>query len=149
MLRRLKARSTPIDPTLPLPAKVCVALLVLMGVAALPSGWGLMHPEADGSALGMSVQWLEGTPFDSYIIPGVILFSLFGLGAIATAVVALLRQWPAPYLAFAIGVGLVIWIIVQVSTLRMFFFLQPVMLAWGAVLAILAYLWWRRWWRPA
>jgi hypothetical protein len=149
MFDRLKERSTPVSRSLPLAAKVSIVLLAVMGIAALPSGWGLMHPAADGTALGMPPEWLQGTPFPSFFIPGLILFALFGIGALATAALALVRSWPAPYFSFALGVGLIIWIAVQLLVLRRYFFLQPVMAVWGLALAILALVWWRAVWHRA
>jgi hypothetical protein len=149
MFDYLKQRSTPAGRALPLAAKVSIVLLIIMGVAALPSGWGLMHPAPDGTALGMPSKWLQGSPFSSFLIPGLILFALFGLGALATAALALLRSWPAPYFTFAMGIGLMIWIVVQLLALGRYFFLQPIMFVWGLALVLLAYVWWRAVWRRA
>lgn len=130
----------------PAVAKVAIVLEVLLGIAAIGGGWGLMNPASDGSALGMPVEWLRGTPFASWLIPGLLLFGVFGVGSLVAALAGLLRHWSAPYLAFAVGLGQVIWIVVEAILLRHVGFhpLQPTMLIWGGLIAALAYFWWRR-----
>ena len=131
----------------PASAWVAVGLLVLLGIAALPSGWQLMHPEPDGSALGMSVTLLAASPFSSYLIPGLILFGLFGLGSLAAAVAGLLLHWTGPFAAFAIGCGQMIWIVVEYVMTQAFSFLQPALFVWGMAIAVLGLLWWLDIWR--
>jgi len=122
-----------------------VALLVFLAVGAFFGGWELMHPAADGSGLGMPAEWIQSTPFSSWLIPGLILFMVFGIGSVVAVVAGLLRHWSAPYLTFAIGVGQMIWITVELAMVQRFHpILQPGCFALGAALAILAYVWHRQ-----
>jgi hypothetical protein len=132
--------------SLPIVAKVTIGLLVLLGLVALPSGWTLMTPAPGEAPMGMPLEWLEGSPFSSYFIPGLLLFGVFGVGSLVAAGVGALRHAAGPYLAFAIGAGQMIWITVQVMLLSSagLFFLQPLLFTYGAVIALLSYLWWRR-----
>src|SRR5687768_13830790 len=72
----------PVNPTgeasarrpVPLPLRASlVALLALVGVNALAGGY-----YAVSGAPGVPVEWLRGTPFQSYLIPGLILFCVVG-----------------------------------------------------------------------
>jgi hypothetical protein len=124
---------------------LAVPLLLLLAVGALFGGWELMHPAADGSALGMPLEYLARSPFTSYFIPGLLLFVVFGIGSIVTLGATILRHWSAPYLLFALGVGQVIWITVELAMTQQFHpVLQPALFGWGAVAALLAYLWHRK-----
>jgi hypothetical protein len=107
-----------------------MALLVFLAIGAFFGGWELMHPGADGSGLGMPAEWIKYSPFGSWFIPGLVLFTVFGVGSAVTVLAAILRHWSAPYLTFAIGVGQMIWITVELIVVQQF---HP----------ILAYLWYR------
>lgn len=82
-------------------------------VSAVGGALGLVF--ADG--LGMPVGWLEGTPFGSFLVPGLILLVVVG-GTQANAVLLqhLRHSW---YLAAAAvaGFGMLIWIFVEVAIL--------------------------------
>ncbi len=121
-----------------------MALLAFLAVGAFFGGWELMHPAADGSGLGMPAEWIQSTPFGTWFIPGLILFTVFGVGSTVTLFAAIFRHWTAPYLTFAIGAGQMIWITVELIAVQKFHpILQPGCFAIGAALAILAYLWHR------
>jgi hypothetical protein len=94
----------------------------------------------------MTADWLVGSPFDSFFIPGLLLFSVFGVGSLVTVAAGALRSSLAPYLAFAIGVGQMIWITVEVVIMYRAGFhpMQPFCFALGAAIALTAYAWWRR-----
>ena len=130
---------------------VALGLVAFLAVAALGGGWGLMNPAPDGSGLGMSVSWLEGSPFTSYVIPGLILFGVFGVGSLVTVVAGLLRSSVAPYFAFALGVGQMIWIVVETVIMSKAGFhpLQPFCFTLGVTIALLAFIWWRQVCLPA
>ena len=85
-------------------------------------------------------EWLEGTPFDSYTIPSLILLVAVGGGMGAAALAQLARHSRAAELAITAGLILVGWIVVQVVIIVPdggFSWLQPAMLAVGALVAAL------------
>jgi hypothetical protein len=141
-------------PSLPNVAKVTIGLLVLLGLVALPSGWILMTPAPGEAPMGLPLERLESSPFSTYFIPGLLLFTVFGIGSLVAAWFGARRSPAGPYLAFAIGVGQMIWISVQVLMLSAaavpadapggVSFLQPALFTYGAVTALLSYLWWRK-----
>lgn len=91
-----------------------MAVLVFQGLSGLAGGFGLMS-NPTGEALGMSQEWLADTPFASYVIPGVILFTVLGLGPLAAAFGVFRKTAWARGAAAATGAGLVIWIAVQIA----------------------------------
>jgi hypothetical protein len=46
---------------------------------------------------------LAGSPFDTYLVPGLILFGVLGLGPLVAAGLAWLRRPAAPVAAFVVG----------------------------------------------
>lgn len=112
-----------------------IGLEVVVGANAVYGGIGLMV-----NGLGMPVDWLDGTPFGSWLLPGVFLLAVVAVPMLA-AVVAELRRSRWAYLA-GVGAGAlqVGWILGQLVVLQRYFFLQPVMLAAGLAVAALAWL---------
>ena len=64
----------------PLPgiARLAVALEVFLGVGALFGG-GAFILAPDGHLLGMPTTLLAGSPFPSYLVPGIVLFTFVGV----------------------------------------------------------------------
>lgn len=87
-----------------------VALTAFAGGAALIAG--SVSPDA-GLAIVPPPEYLQGSPFDSYVVPGVILAMVLG-GVHLVAFVMLVRRhrW-AHFTAAAAGFDALIWIFVQ------------------------------------
>jgi hypothetical protein len=86
-------------------------------------------------------EWLEGSPFDSYTVPSLILLVAVGGGMTAALVAVLLGHSRASDLSVAAGLVLLSWITVQVLIIVPrggFSWLQPTMFALGLVIATLA-----------
>jgi hypothetical protein len=134
-------RATPTPrPELRLAGRICVALLVVLGLGALAGGIALLA-EPDGSVMQFDVSLLEGSPFTDFAIPGVILGGLFGVGSLLVAVMGLRRVPVAPFLAFAIGCAQMIWIVVQLAIIEEVSFLHPTFFGVGFVIAVSAAVW--------
>jgi hypothetical protein len=83
-------------------------------------------------------EWLEGTPFNSYVIPSVILLVAVGGGMTAAAAAVLLRLRRAAEASIAAGLTLVVWITAQVLIIVPdggFSWLQPAMFVAGLLVA--------------
>jgi hypothetical protein len=94
--------------------------------------WGL------SGAKNVPRQWLEGTPFDSYLIPSLVLLVGVGGGMTLAAVALLARHRFAPEITVAAGAILVGWITTQVLIIVPdggFSWLQPIMFAAGLFIA--------------
>ena len=123
-----------------------VILLLFLGLGALAGGIALVAAP-DGSAMQFSTSLLEGSPFTDYLVPGLILGGLFGLGSLVVALLAVRREPLAPLLAFGIGIGQMIWITVELAIIREFSPLHVIMFSLGLGLAIDALIWSRPQWR--
>ena len=123
-------------------AWVAVALQVVVGLAAIPVGLQLMA-EADGAPLGLPQAWIDATPFGSWLVPGLFLFAMNGIGQLVAAALIVVRHPVAPWLTGALGVGLMIWIAVQ-AALMPAHVLQPILFTVGTIEGVVALLWLRR-----
>ena len=121
---------------------VALVALVVLGLGSLAGGLALVAAP-DGSIMGFRTSLLEGSPFPDYLVPGLILGGLFGIGSLLTVVLGLREHPLAPFLAFAIGCGQMIWIVVQLGIIgtRNLSFLHPAMFLVGLVIAIAAVPW--------
>jgi hypothetical protein len=113
-------------------------LLALEVVIAVNAVGGAIYGLAGAEDLPQA--WLEGTPFDSYAVPSLILLVVVG-GSMGIAALALLADHRvAPGLSVAAGLILIGWITVQVLIIVPdggFSWLQPAMLAAGGLVAAL------------
>ena len=127
-------------PELRVAGKACIAFLVVLGLGALAGGIALVS-RPDGSVMHFDVAILAGSPFADFTIPGLILGGLFGLGSFVVAALGVARLRIAPFLAFAIGCGQMIWIVVQLAIIREVSFLHPTFFGIGLVIAATAVPW--------
>lgn len=127
-------------PPLGIAGKITVAALVWLGVGALAGGIALMT-RADGSNMGFDTAILAGSPFPDFLVPGLILGGVFGVGSLVVAMMGLRHDPIAPFLAFGIGCAQMIWIAVQLSIIREVSFLHPLMFGTGFVIAVAAVPW--------
>jgi hypothetical protein len=95
-------------------AKGALALEVVLAVGALGGGLVLMIAPR-GEIMPLPLSALAGSPFDTYFMPGLILFGVLGLGPLIAARLAWLRQPLAPIAAFFVGAGLLVWVAVEVA----------------------------------
>ncbi|MBI4941078.1 MAG: hypothetical protein HY830_10050 [Actinobacteria bacterium] len=111
-------------------------VLALVAAAAVYGGVGLVTDR-----IGMTAQWLDGTPFTSWTLPGVALLAGVALPqAVAAGMAVAAHRWAAAAGILA-GIGLVLWIAVQLVVLGRFFWLQPVVVLFGLAEIALAS-WW-------
>lgn len=113
------------------------------GIAAIPVGLMFML-DPSGGTIGLTSGWIEATPFGSYFVPGLYLLAVNGLGMLLLAVLIVLRHWSAPWLTAILGVGLIIWILVQLAVLPERMVLQWIFLGTGLLLGLVALSWLRQ-----
>jgi hypothetical protein len=89
-----------------------------LGVTALFGGGSLLL-DPTGATMNMPVEWLAGTPFRNYFVPGALLFGALGVGSFVVLYGIVRRRDWAWIAALGLGVSLVGWISVQVYLLRM------------------------------
>jgi hypothetical protein len=141
----LTTLSQPAAPEIPRPrlgaaGAITIAALVFLGLGAIAGGIALVS-QPDGSVMGFDLDLLSGSPFPDYLVPGLILGGLFGVGSLVVAVMGMRRSRVAPFLAFAIGVAQMIWIVVQLGIIEEVSFLHPLCFGIGLVIAIAAVPW--------
>ncbi len=82
-----------------------------IGVGALFGGIaGMLNPY---EPLGIPNDLLEGSPFSSYFIPSLILFTIIGLGHTFSGLTALKKSIYQGYISSVFSWALMIWIVVQ------------------------------------
>jgi hypothetical protein len=105
-------------------------------VSAVIGGIGLIVT----NGMGMPLSWLVGSPFGSYLGPGLILLLIVG-GTQALAVLLQHRSSPwYPAAAAVAGFGMVIWIVVELIILPGYSVLHTLYLAAGLLQLILVLL---------
>jgi hypothetical protein len=127
-------------PELHLVGKLCVAFLALLGLGALAGG-AVLVTDPDGSTMQWTLSMLEGSPFPDFLVPGLILGGLFGVGSSVVAGLGLARVRLAPFLAFAIGCAQMIWIVVELAIIGELSFLHPACFGIGLVIAATSVRW--------
>jgi len=100
----------------------------------------LLRP--DGSIYGMPLSLLEHSPFATFLIPGLLLVFVIGLGTTIAGALVLRRTARANVWAFAAGVALLTWIVVEMVLLRAAHWLQLGYLGMALVIMAVAL---RRW----
>jgi len=124
-------------------ARLAVVLEVFLGVGAVFGG-GLLMLAPDGRLLGMTTTVLSGTPFRSFLVPGICLFVFVGIAPLLAAAITLRRQAIAPLAAVAVCLTLMIWIASEMVALA-----GLGSLAWafylvlGTSIAAVGFVWWR------
>jgi hypothetical protein len=91
-------------------------LEIFLGIGALFGG-GVFILVPDGHLLGMTTRTLAGSPFRSYLVPGIILIAVVGVAPLLAAAIIVRRQAIAPLAAVAAGLMLIGWISVEMVVL--------------------------------
>src|SRR3972149_2505727 len=118
---------------------VSIFLLFFTGITASISGFMLMYAPS-GKPLRMNVSLLAGSPFDSFFIPGIILFLFLGFSSIIVAFFVINDHSYSTRLIFNQGLVVIGWIIVQIIMIKYFHFLQLIYLMIGIALIYTGYL---------
>jgi hypothetical protein len=123
-------------------ASAGMALEVLLGVGALAGGLVLIVAPR-GEIMPLPLTALAGSPFETYLGPGLILFSVLGIGPLAAARLAWLRHPLAPFATFVVGVALLIWVAVEIAIIGYSNEppLQAIYLVLGAAITVVALGW--------
>lgn len=115
-----------------------VGVEIFVGLGALYGGGGLVA-DPTGGALGMPLTLLAGSPFADFLVPGVTLLLVNGVGSLVAAALALARWRSAGALGVALGAFLVAWILLQMLWIGAISWFQPVILACGVAEAWLGW----------
>lgn len=86
------------------------ALLTLVGLGAVIYGIAFIF-KPDGALLGLSSKHLRDTPFESFLVPGNILFFIVGMGSLLVGFLCYTRYHLAGTLTMCTGLFLILWIL--------------------------------------
>lgn len=106
----------------------CIQVMVALG--AIPAGWAYITDPSGGS-MGVSVELLAKSPLKNFLIPGLFLLLVNGLGQVTGAVFSILGKPAAGRAGLALGLILCLWIIIQVWWITQSSFMQPLFFAVG------------------
>jgi hypothetical protein len=113
-------------------------LHLFVGIGALFGGWAAWsNPQGP---MGIPVDILKNSPFDSFLIPGILLFCVIGLGNIFSALMMGFNSRYYGYISSVFGWALVVWICTQCIMLRAVGFLHVLYFLIGIVQGKLAFL---------
>jgi hypothetical protein len=105
-----------------------LAGLTLFGAISAGAGAWLAIGAKGG---GVPLEYLEHSPFDSFLIPGLVLGGVVGGTQGAAAIAAITRRRIALLLSAVAGFGMLIWIFVELAMIRQYSWLQTVYLVHG------------------
>lgn len=109
-------------------------LLVIVAVLAFGGGsFGFTNPTVP------PVEWLAGTPFPDYRVPGALLVVVVGGSWLTAGILVLRRSRLAREGALLAGVIMVGWIAVQVAIIGYQSWMQPAMLVTGLLVIALGW----------
>jgi hypothetical protein len=99
---------------------ICIILLLFNGIGALYGGF-LLITDPSGSKLQMPLSYLEHSPFQDYLIPGIVLFIVNGIFSFITVVAVFLRNPYSHWLVILQGILLSGWITMQILFVQFFY----------------------------
>ena len=113
-------------------AKTSLVLELLLSIGALAGGLVLILAPR-GEIMPLPLSALAGSPFDTYFGPGLILFTVLGLGPLIAVGLTWQRHPLAPMAALAVGAALLIWVAVEIAIIGYSSEppLQAIYLTWG------------------
>jgi hypothetical protein len=122
--------------------KLLVALELFTFITAIFGGLGLVL--SNGAALLLPLSMLDGSPFRSYLVPGLLLIFLIGGTQLAAALVLLRNRHYWSELTVLAGLALIIWLFMQLYWLRTTSILQIFYFLIALAELVLTFLYYRR-----
>ena len=114
---------------------ILIILLLLNGIPATLAGLSLIT-DPTGGGLKMDVSLLEFSPFKTFLIPGIVLFTLNGLFSFVTLFSLLMKYKHYALLVICQGLILTGWITFQTVMVLNYSWLQLMYAAVGIVLMV-------------
>ncbi len=112
-------------------------LLGLLYFGAVSSfAGGAMGAVFNGGPIPLS--YLTGTPFDSYLVPGLILGLVVGGTQLVAAILFQTDRMPSLVWCVVAGFGMMVWIFFELAMIKQYSFLQSIYFGLGAAEIILA-----------
>lgn len=117
--------------------KLLFILHILVGVGAMSGGLAaITEPNAPH---GVPVEILKYSPFSNFLIPGILLFGVIGLGNLFSAAMFLTKTKYQGYISSVFSWALVIWIVIQCIMLQSIVFLHVLFFVIGLIQAVMSF----------
>jgi len=107
-------------------------LQAFIALGAIGGGLVLMMDPSGGS-IDLPVSMLAGSMFPDFLIPGLFLFVINGLGSLVGAVLSFTRNRYASLAAVTLGAILLAWIVIQVGIIQSVDWLHVLYIVLGSV----------------
>jgi len=111
------------------------SLLALVALNALGGGYYGMS-----GARGVPLEWLEGSPFQSYFIPGLALLILVGGSSLFASIAVFARFSYARPASFGYVILVFVWLAVQLSIIGYVSWMQPATAIVSLIILVLTWL---------
>ena len=98
-----------------------LVLLFLLGSSAIGGGWMLVN-DPSGNSMHLSIELLSQTPFDNYLVPGVILLVTVGFLSIIVCILTIRQTQHYTLLLILQGCILFIWLTTEVILNKEFYY---------------------------
>jgi hypothetical protein len=99
---------------------LAIVLLFFNGISALFGGGSMIY-DPSGQDLQMPIELLDTSPFDNFLIPGIILFSFNGLLNLIVGVLGIRKNHLFPNLTLLCGLLLTAWLTIQIILIKEFY----------------------------
>jgi len=93
--------------------------------------------EPGGSLMGIGYAYLEGSPFNTYLLPGLILFVFIGLGSLLVAFLTYKKFKNYAYYIISFGVLLILFIVVLMMYFEAYSFVDVIYILLAVLLIVL------------
>ncbi len=113
-----------------------IVLEVFVALTAVVGGIGLSVT----NGLGMPLQWLQGSPFSSYVIPGLALAILVGGSSLLAAWLMIAGHGWGALASLAAGFCMMVFEVVEVAVIGLLTWMQPFYFGIGLLIMALAVL---------
>jgi len=114
-------------------------LQIFIGMGAVAGGLPLLL-DPSGTSQGLTLETLANTPFQNFLIPGILLFLVNGVGSLISSYFSFKFKPEAGILGIIFGIALMVWIGFQLYIMGYASWLQPFYFAMGTFEVILGFL---------
>jgi hypothetical protein len=109
------------------------SLLAFMALNAFGGGYYAMS-----GAEGVPIDWLQGSPFSSYFIPGLVLFVVVDGSSLMAAVCVFVHSRIAKFATVTAVIIVFAWLLVQIAIIGYVSWMQPTTGAVALIILLLA-----------
>jgi hypothetical protein len=124
--------------------RVLTIILLFFNVISAFYGGILLVLDPSGELMQIPAALLQSSPFDSFLIPGLILLIVIGTGSLITAILTIRKSKSYYKWVVTMGSGLIIWILTELLMIREFSMLQVIYGGLGIILLFLGISLWNQ-----